>query len=116
MTPVTSVSGDQQLKAVYYGGPTIGWKHTSGSSIPEASEITLTFDSIGGSGSLPAGLVHANKLLLWSVHLEAYAGTFDTWSDGRPIPIEISDADVLANYKFRAAAINKILGTDFKTG
>jgi hypothetical protein len=114
VTGVTSAADDgQSLSAVYYGGPTIGWNDTPLDSIPSASAITLTFDSVGGGGTVPAGLVHDNKLLLWSVHLEAYEGTFDTWTDGRPIHIEIDGDDVEANYKFRAQHINEILGTDF---
>ena len=48
-------------------------------------------------------------MLLWSVHLEA----MEDDPAGEVAPETISADQVLANYRFRAAAINAFLGTDF---
>lgn len=99
---------DNGLHAVYYGGPTIGWKRTP-QGLPEGFKQLIAFSTV--KNCPPAGVV-SDKLLLWSVHLEAYAGTFDAF-EGKPVTIVLDDAYRLQNYKFRANKINQFLNTDF---
>lgn len=97
---ITGVDGHQgRMQALYYGGPTRGWRKTSKS---HPGSTLLTFADI--EGSLPAA-VQNGKMLLFSVHLEAYKGHPSN---------NITDAQVLQNYQFRAEAINNAAGTDWK--
>jgi len=97
VTDVDSPGGLMQV--LYFGGPTRGWRHTS-KSVPGTT--LLTYADI--PGKLPAGIQDGN-MLLFSVHLEAYKGHPSN---------NITNAQVLANYKFRAEAINKAAGTNWK--
>ena len=87
--------------AIYYGGPTMGWKHTSESSMPAAAETLARFaDVTNVTGSAPPAVVRmrerGKRLLLFSVHLEAFEGVGVS---------ELSTADRQANYALRAARI-----------
>lgn len=97
---ITDVDGHQgRMQALYFGGPTRGWKNT-----PKTWPGTtlLTFANI--PNSLPAAVQDGN-MLLFSVHLEAYRGHPSS---------NITDAQVLKNYQFRAEAINNVAGTSWK--
>lgn len=85
--------------AIYYGGPTIGLSHTSAGDL--IGEKLATFADIGGA--LPA-VIAWNRILLTSVHLEAFEGDGIT---------ELSTADREANYAYLAGLINRIAGTTF---
>jgi hypothetical protein len=86
--------------AIYYGGPTVGLQHTSLASLLGAKDAS--FASI--SGSLPAVIVY-NRMLLTSVHLEAFE------NDGIS---GLSTRDRTENYKYLANLINGVAGTTFK--
>ena len=85
--------------AIYYGGPTIGWKNTLAGSYDGFADAT--FSSI--SEDLPA-VIKYNNILLTSVHLEAYEN--DDISG-------LSTADRVENYKYLANLINEIAETTF---
>ncbi len=86
--------------AIYYGGPTIGLSHTSSASL--VGQEDATFADIGGG--LPA-VIAWNKILLTSVHLEAFEGDGIT---------ELTTADREANYAYLAGLINRAGGTAFQ--
>jgi len=86
--------------AVYYGGPTVGLAHTSSADL--IGEKVATFADIGGE--LPAVIVW-NKILLTSVHLEAFEGDGIT---------ELTTADREANYAYLASLVNRTAGTTYE--
>ena len=85
--------------AIYYGGPTIGLRYTS------ALAGTTLASFAGIDGNLPAVIVYNNRMLLTSVHLEAFE------NDGIS---GLSTADRMENYKYLANLINDVAGTTFK--
>jgi hypothetical protein len=85
--------------AIYYGGPTIGLAHTGIGTL--LGEKNASFSGIGGE--LPAVIIQ-NKMLLTSVHLEAFE------NDGIS---GLSTADREENYKYLANLINRVAGTSF---
>ena len=95
---VTPLSNNRN--AIYYGGPTVGWKDTVAGSYPGMADAT--FSGIGGD--IPA-VIKYNNMLLTSVHLEAYE---DDGISG------LSTADRVENYKYLANLINEVAGTDFR--
>lgn len=86
--------------AIYYGGPTQGWKNTA-INIPSGGEIKSTYSSI--PGDLPA-IIRYNKMLLTSVHLEAFE------NDGIN---GLSTEQRIENYKLLANLINEAAETSF---
>jgi hypothetical protein len=86
--------------AIYYGGPTVGLLHTNPSTL--LGEKAASFASI--DGQLPAVIVY-NKLLLTSVHLEAFE------NDGIS---GLSTADRTENYKYLANLINSVTKAGFR--
>ncbi|MEK6850118.1 MAG: BPL-N domain-containing protein [Nanoarchaeota archaeon] len=88
------------FNAVYYGGPTQGWRSTA-INIPAGGEVKTTFSAI--PGNLPA-VVKLNKMLLTSVHLEAFE------NDGIA---GLSTEQRVENYKLLANLINEAAGTSY---
>jgi len=84
--------------AIYYGGPTVGWRQTS-SSHPGITDAT--FSAI--PGDLPAVIKYGN-MLLTSVHLEAYENEGITG---------LETADRIENYKYLANLLNEVAQTSF---
>ena len=84
--------------AIYYGGPTIGWRQTS---LPQLGVKDASFASI--PGELPA-IIKYDNMLLTSVHLEAYENEGITG---------LSTSDRTENYKYLANLINEVSGTSF---
>jgi len=93
---LTPLSTD--FNAIYYGGPTIEWKHTTGPA-PGVTEATYT----AISNNLPA-IIKYNNALLTSVHLEAFENDGITG---------LSTQDRTENYKYLANLINEVAGTNF---
>jgi len=87
------------FNAIYYGGPTIGWRDTQG---PAPGETLATFSEI--SGDLPAIIKYNGNALLTSVHLEAFE---NDGIDG------LSTTDRVENYKLLANLLNEVSGTNF---
>jgi len=90
---------DNGRNAIYYGGPTVGWRETLPGNYDGIADTT--FSAIGGD--LPAVIKYGN-ILLSSVHLEAYEN--DDISG-------LSTADRVENYKYLANLINEVSGTTF---
>lgn len=86
------------FNAIYYGGPTRGWRDTP-STYPGVADAT--FSEI--SGDLPA-IIKYNNLLLTSVHLEAYENEGVTG---------LTSEDRVENYKYLANLVNEVAGTNF---
>lgn len=86
---------DNGHRAVYWGGPTIGYEYTS--------NVVGTVDSRFQYQALPA-VVRYSNMLLTSVHLEAYEN--DGFSG-------LATTDREANYRYLAGLINETAGTDF---
>ena len=89
-------------KAIYYGGPTMGWKQTAESDKPDGSEVLARFADVGNStGSAPPSIMRmrgaGSRVLVFSVHLEAYEGIGVS---------ELPTADREANYMLRKALIS----------
>lgn len=97
-TPYALTPLSTGFNAIYYGGPTIGWRNTQGPA-PGITEATYT----AISGNLPA-IIKYNKALLTSVHLEAFE------NDGIQ---GLSTEDRIENYKYLANLINEVAGTNF---
>lgn len=78
--------------AIYYGGPTMGWKHTRESNLPSGFEVLARFSEV--TNSPPAIVRHAGstRVLLFSPHLEAFEGVGVT---------ELSTAQRRVNYALR---------------
>jgi glutamine amidotransferase-like uncharacterized protein len=91
----TITSLDNGHRAVYWGGPTIGYEYTN----TEAGSVDSKFQY----QDLPA-VVQYNNLLLTSVHLEAYENDGFTG---------LATADREANYRYLARLINQTAGTSF---
>lgn len=90
---------DNGRHAIYYGGPTIGLSRTASTSLVGVKEAA--FADI--AGQLPA-VITSGKLLLTSVHLEAFEGDGITG---------LTTADREANYVYLAGLINRTAGTSF---
>jgi hypothetical protein len=86
------------FNAIYYGGPTRGYRYTS----LESPGIVDSSYTAFGEG-MPA-IIKYNNMLLNSVHLEAYE------NDGI---IGLSTEDRIENYKYLANLINEVSGTNF---
>jgi glutamine amidotransferase-like uncharacterized protein len=86
---------DNGHTALYWGGPTIGYKYTD--------TVAGVVDSYLQYRNLPA-VVRYGNMLLTSVHLEAYENDGFTG---------LSTTDREANYRYLARAINEVAGTDF---
>ena len=86
------------LEAIYYGGPTRGWRQTP-AGMP--GEVRSTFASL--PNNLPAVVVY-QRMLLTSVHLEAYE---DEGVTG------LSTAQRVKNYEYLAHLINEVAGTGY---
>ena len=100
----SAASSKLSMRALYWGGPTRGWKKTPASP-PLPGTKVLEFASI--PGDLPAGVLHENVLLL-SVHLEAFP-------HNPPAPANtLTEAETLVNYRTRAALINRATGANWK--
>lgn len=85
-------------KGIYWGGPTFGWRSTSGQDYP--GEVLARFADVS-QGRLPAAVrVNAtgNNLLLFSVHLEAEEGV-GIRNTG------LTRAQTLRNWQYRAEQI-----------
>lgn len=95
---LTSLSNGHN--AIYYGGPTQGWQNTQ-INLPLGAEKQASFAAI--PGELPA-LVKYNKMLLSSVHLEAFENDGITG---------LSTTQRIENYKLLANNINEVAGTTF---
>ena len=109
VTRVVSPDGTVDLDALYYGGPTRGWRNTT-LALPEGAETLVTFAELpGGRAECPAA-VRYRDMLLFSVHFEAFQDSSGELADGT-----LSDEQVEANYRYRAARINEHLGTDWAT-
>lgn len=94
---VTTLSNGRNT--IYYGGPTIGWRDTVAGGYEGVADST--FAAI--AGDLPA-VIKNDKLLLTSVHLEAYE---DDGISG------LSTTDRVENYKYLAHLINEVADTAF---
>jgi len=88
---------DNGHKALYWGGPTVGYEYTPAESV--AGVVDARFQFRG----LPA-VVKYNNMLLTSVHLEAYENDGFTG---------LVTADREANYRYLAHSINETAGTGF---
>uniref|UniRef100_A0A7S2R509 Biotin-protein ligase N-terminal domain-containing protein n=1 Tax=Rhizochromulina marina TaxID=1034831 RepID=A0A7S2R509_9STRA len=104
--PYAATSLSNNLTALYYGGPTRGWKDTP-KTLPLGTHVLATFSEVG-DGDLPAAVTFQD-MLLWSVHLEA----MEVDPAGEVAPNVLTAEQVLANYQFRANTINSFLGTAF---
>lgn len=94
---VTSLSNGRN--AIYYGGPTIGWRNTIPGSYVGVADSTFT----AIPGNLPA-VIKYNKTLLTSVHLEAFENDGITG---------LTTLDRIENYKYLANLLNEVAGTNF---
>jgi len=90
---VTTLSNGH--RALYWGGPTIGYEYTSNPL--GVIDTTFTYQD------LPA-VVKYNNMLLTSIHLEAYE---DDGFSG------LSTSERTENYKYLANLINEVAGTNF---
>eukprot|EP01065_Artemidia_motanka_P044426 TRINITY_DN6321_c0_g1_i1.p2 TRINITY_DN6321_c0_g1~~TRINITY_DN6321_c0_g1_i1.p2 ORF type:complete len:248 (+),score=57.03 TRINITY_DN6321_c0_g1_i1:184-927(+) len=105
-TPPYKLTGlSNGLNAIYWGGPTRGWRSTPKSGSP--GRVLATYTAV--PGDLMAG-VHvkdgSGNRLLFSAHLEAIEG----------VGIEnsgLTKADQLANWQFRAQEIRSAAGLTF---
>lgn len=90
-------------RAIYYGGPTVGWRHTNEVNLPQGTLVIARFT---GVQSQPPAIVRVidsrNQLLLFSVHLEAYEGIGVT---------ELTAVQRQANYALRAKLIQEFLAS-----
>ena len=82
--------------AIYYGGPTLGWRHTTQASKPAGTEVLERFAALPGAPPAAVRLRRPHRLLLFSVHLEAFEGIGVS---------ELSIAQREANYALRADRI-----------
>lgn len=89
-------------RMLYYGGPTLGWRHTPRSSLQ--GRVVLTFTDHGVSERLPAAVVDG-KNVFFSVHAEAFEGNAKC--------IDLSTAERVRNYQWRAEQINAAGGTRY---
>ena len=87
------------FNAIYYGGPTVGWRDTS---LPAPGVTEATFTAI--SGDLPAIVKYNGNALLTSVHLEAFE---NDGVDG------LTTEDRIENYKYLANLLNEVSGTNY---
>jgi glutamine amidotransferase-like uncharacterized protein len=87
------------FNAIYYGGPTVGWKDTS---LPAPGVTEATFTAIPGDS--PAIVKYNDNTLLTSVHLEAFE------NDGIDY---LTTEDRVENYKYLANLLNEVSGTSF---
>lgn len=88
------------FNAIYYGGPTQGWRNTQ-VNLPASGEVLTSYT--GNVAGLPA-VVKTNNMLLTSVHLEAFE---DDGISGLSIEQRIENYKLLANY------INELTGLGF---
>jgi len=95
---LTSLSNG--FNAIYYGGPTRGWRDTP-NDLPAGASKLASFSAI--PGELPA-VIQNGKMLLTSVHLEAFE------NDGIS---GLSTEQRTENYKLLANLINGAAGTSF---
>ena len=95
---LTSLSNG--FNAIYYGGPTMGWRQTS-INLPIGASIIASFSAI--PGELPA-IVQNGKMLLTSVHLEAFENDGITG---------LSSEQRMENYKLLGDLINQVSGLGF---
>jgi len=93
---MTTLSNGQHM--IYYGGPTRGWKNTP-NTYPGTA--LMTFAAIPSN---PLAAVENGKMLLTSVHAEAYENDSITG---------LTTAQRIENYKWLANAINHVAGTNF---
>jgi len=97
---------DNGLKAIYWGGPTRGWKKTSASGTP--GTVLARYSDV--PGNLMAA-VHVNdkshgNLLLFSAHFEAEEG-IGIRNTG------LTSDQQLANWQYRAQQISSAAGLNF---
>ena len=97
-TPYAMALLSTGFNAIYYGGPTIGWRTTTG---PAPGITEATYAAI--PGELPA-VIKYNNALLTSVHLEAFENDGITG---------LSTEDRIENYKYLGNLINEVAGTNF---
>ena len=88
------------FNAIYYGGPTRGWRNTP-NTLPVGAENKASFAAL--PNYLPA-VVKYNNMLLTSVHLEAFENDGITG---------LSSEQRIENYKLLANNINEVAGTSF---
>ena len=88
---------DNGHAALYWGGPTVGYKYTAAESVEGIVDVSFKYRG------LPA-VVRYNNMLLTSVHLEAYE------NDG---VTGLTTADRESNYRYLARLINETAGTGF---
>ncbi|OIO80895.1 hypothetical protein AUJ84_02375 [Candidatus Pacearchaeota archaeon CG1_02_32_132] len=89
---------DNGHEMIYYGGPTRGWRDTPSDIL---GEKLMSFSDI--PGNLPASIKY-NKMLLMSVHAEAYE------NDGIS---GLTTEQRIENYKWFANSVNGVAGTNF---
>ena len=103
LTIIDDVQQQQSLQALYWGGPTRGWRSTPTTATPGPIKAWYT----AATPNLPA--VYAlPRLALFSVHLEAEEGV---GIHGTGLTKEM----VLANWKFRAQIIHGCMEDDVAT-
>jgi hypothetical protein len=95
---ITRVSSGNDM--IYFGGPTYGYQYTSAATAPGTTILTFTTPS--SVNGLLAG-AKTSDLLLLTVHPEAYNYVVEG----------LTDAQILANYRWLAGQINTFLGTSF---
>ena len=95
MTPLSN-----GFNAIYYGGPTRGWKDTE-NTLPSGASKVASFSAI--QGEVPA-IVQYGKMLFTSVHLEAFENDGITG---------LSTEQRAENYKLLGNLINQVSGLGF---
>ena len=91
LTPISTGN-----KAIYYGGPTMGWHKTHESSLPKGTEVLGRYEAVTGTPPAIVRMRGATRFLLFSCHLEAFEGVGVT---------ELSTSQREANYMLRAEKI-----------
>ena len=97
---MTDTSSGERM--IYFGGPTRGYNMTPNTS-PGTVLMTFTDPKIKAK-NMPCAVQNSN-MLLFAVHAEAYEGIKITG---------LSTEQRLRNYRYRANAINKAAGLDWK--
>ena len=99
---------------IYWGGPTLGYNAT-GSAVPNGAAVLARFDSPLLASPLPAAFHYKGayvKALFNTPHPEAQAGVGLACSP--PLPAGcLTAAQQLANWRWLAASINELLGTQW---
>ena len=83
-----------------------------GSALAAGAVVACPAEGVWGLSCNPfdEAAVRYRDMLLFSVHFEAFQDSSGELADGT-----LSDEQVEANYRYRAARINEHLGTDWAT-